>query len=158
MNHLRMTVATLGLLSVSAFFVPSMRADDSNKETRITLNQPLQVQSMLLAPGQYVFKLTEPDAAHGVVSIYSADGARLEGIIMGWSAYRTDAGDKRLFTISQPEGNQPAKLQTWFYPGDNFGVEFSVTKKASETGHLIKSNGKEQSAITTGDDGSSSRD
>ena len=153
-----MTVATLGLLSVSACVVPSIRADESNKETRITINQPLQIQSMLLAPGQYVLKLTEPDAAHGFVSIYSADGARLEGVVMGWSAYRTDAGDKKLFTISQPDGDQPAKLRTWFYPGDNFGVEFSVTKKTGEIGHVVKSNGKEQGAIPTGDDGSSTHD
>ena len=126
MNRLKITAAMLGLLT--AGFAPSMRADDNNKETRMTINGPLQVQDTLLAPGQYVFKLTEPDTAHSVVSIYNADGTRLEGIIMGWSAYRVDAGDKNLFTISQPQGGQPAKLQTWFYPGDNFGVEFSVVK------------------------------
>jgi len=126
MNRFRMTAATLALLS--AYLVPSMRADDSNKETHLTINQPLQIQDTLLAPGQYVFKLTEPDTNHSVVSIYKADSTRLEGIIMGWPAYRTDAGDKHLFTISQPEGNQPAKLQTWFYSGDNFGVEFSLVK------------------------------
>jgi hypothetical protein len=126
MKRFRMTAATLGLLS--ACLVPSMRADDSNKETRLTINQPLQIQDTLLAPGQYVFKLVEPDTSRSVVGVYNADSNRLEGFIMGWAAYRTDAGDKQLFTISQPEGNQPAKLQTWFYPGDNFGVEFSVVK------------------------------
>ena len=126
MNRFRMTAAKLALLS--ACLVPSMRADDSNKETHLTINQPLQIQDTLLAPGQYVFRLAESDNNHSVVSIYNADGNRLEGFIMGWATYRTDAGDKHLFTISQPEGNQPAKLQTWFYPGDNFGVEFSVVK------------------------------
>ena len=155
MNRFKMTAAALGLLS--AVLVPSMRADDNNKETRMTINGPLQVQDTLLAPGQYVFKLTEPDTAHSVVSIYNADGTRLEGIIMGWSAYRVDASDKNLFTISQPQGGQPAKLQTWFYPGDNFGVEFSVKKLASETGRVNRSNGKGQNAGTAGDD-SSTRD
>ena len=155
MNRFRMTAATLGLLS--AGLVPSMRADDNNKETRMTINGPLQVQDTLLAPGQYVFKLSQPDTAHSVVSIYNADGTRLEGIIMGWSAYRADAGDKNMFRISQPQGNQPAKLQTWFYPGDNFGVEFSVKEVATETGRVIKSNGKGQNTGTAGDD-SSTRD
>jgi hypothetical protein len=126
MKQFKMTAATLGLLS--ACLVPSMRADDSNKETHLTINQPLQIQDTVLAPGQYVFKLAEPDTNHSVVGVYNADSNRLEGFIMGSPAYRTDAGDKHLFTISQPEGNQPAKLQTWFYPGDNFGVEFSVVK------------------------------
>ena len=52
MNRLKTTTAMLGLLAAS--FAPSMRADDSNKETRITINQPLQVQDVLLAPGQHV--------------------------------------------------------------------------------------------------------
>ena len=148
MNRFRMTAATLGLLS--AGLVLSMRADDNNKETRMTINGPLQVQDTLLAPGEYVFKLTEPDTAHSVVSIYNADGTRLEGIAMGWSAYRVDAGDKNLFTISQPQGDQPAKLQTWFYPGDNSGVEFSVKKLAGETGRVVKSKQKGQTADAAG--------
>ena len=152
MNRFRMTAATLGLLSAS--FVPSMRADESNKETRLTVNQALQVEDILLTPGEHVFKLIAP----GVVSIYNADGTRPEGIILGWSAYRTDAGDKKLFTISQPEGNQPAKLQTWFYPGDNFGIEFSEKTQANETGRVMKSKQKGHTPTDAADDGSSTRD
>jgi len=155
MNRFRMTAATLGLLTAGV--VPSLRADDNNKETRMTINGPLQVQDTLLAPGQYVFKLTEPDTAHNVVSIYNADGTGLEGIIIGWSAYRADAGDKELFTVSQPQGTQPAKLQTWFYPGDNFGVEFSVKQLARETGRVVKSKKKGQTTDAA-DDASSTRD
>src|SRR5579864_8214865 len=69
----------------------------------------------------------------GIVSIYNADGTRPQGIIMGWAAYRVDAGDKKLFTVSEPEGSQPATLKYWFYPGDNVGIEFSAKKPASET-------------------------
>src|SRR5579864_4457612 len=156
MNRFRMTAATLGLLS--ACFAPSMRADENNKETRMTINGPLQVQDKLLAPGQYVFKLIQPDTARGIVSIYSADGARLEGIIMGWSAYRVDAGDKELFTISQPQGNQPATLKYWFYPGDNYGVEFSEKKQANETGRVMKSNKKGATTTDAADDASSTHD
>jgi len=150
-----MTAATLGLLAAGV--VPSMRADDNNKETRMTIDGPLQVQDTLLAPGQYVFKLTNPDTDHSLVSIYNADRTRLEGIIMGWSAYRADAGDNKLFTISQAQGSQPAKLQTWFYPGDNFGVEFSITTKASDAGGVAKSK-KKVPATDAADDASSTRD
>jgi hypothetical protein len=132
MNRLRITTAMLGLLT--AGFAPSMRADESNKETRLTINQPLQVQDTLLAPGQYVFKLIEP----GVVSIHNADGTRSERIILGWSAYRIDAGDRKLFTVSQSQGNQPATLKYWFYPGDNFGFEFAVRKPAGENSSVVK--------------------
>jgi hypothetical protein len=156
MNRIKMTAATLGLLSAS--FVPSLRADENNKETRMTINGPLQVQETLLAPGQYVFKLTNPDTDHSVVSIYNADGTRLEGIIMGWSAYRVDAGDKSLFTVSQSQGSQPATLKYWFYPGDNFGVEFSEKQQANETGRILKSKKKGPTTTDAADDASSTHD
>ena len=136
MNRFRMTAAALGLLT--AGLVPSMRADDNNKETRMTINGPLQVQDTLLAPGQYVFKLIEP----GVVSIHNADRTRPEGIIMGWPAYRINAGEKKVFTVSEAQGNQPATLKFWFYQGDNSGLEFSAEKLASETGSVVRSKKK----------------
>jgi hypothetical protein len=151
MNRLTITTAMLGLLT--AGLAPSMRADDSNKETRITINQPLQIQGVLLAPGQHVLKLIQP----GIVSIYNADGTRPEGLILGWSAYRTDAGDKKLIIVSQSLGNQPASLKYWFYPGDNSGLEFPVKKPAVESGWVVKPKGAGQTTDAA-DGASSTRD
>ena len=148
MNRLRITATTLGLLS--ACLAPSVRADLRNKETRVTVKAPLQVQDTLLAPGQYVFKLTLADTSLIAVSIYNAETNRLEATILGWAAYRGDAGDKQFFTIDQARANQPAKLQKWFYPGDNFGVEFSFTSRTSETAHM-KPNQKGHSTGAAGD-------
>jgi hypothetical protein len=83
-----------------------------------------QVGDILLPPGQYVFRLTKPDVDHSVVSIYNAQTNRLERTIIGLPAYRLAAADKHAFTVSQSQAGQPAKLQTWFYPGDNFGWSF----------------------------------
>jgi hypothetical protein len=151
MNRLKITTAMLGLLT--AGFASSIRADDSNKETRITINQPLQIQDVLLAPGQHVLKLIQP----GIVSIYNADGTRPEGLILGWSAYRTDAGDKKLIVVSQTQGSQPATLKYWFYPGDNFGLEFPVKKPAVESGRVVKPKGAGQTT-NAADDASSTHD
>ena len=134
MTTFRMTVVTLGMLS--AYFVPSVRADEWNKETHLTINIPVQIQDTVLPPGEYVFKLVEPDTDRDLVSIFNSDGTRLETIIMGWSTYRADASDKKLFTISEPHGDQPATLQAWFYPGDNLGVEFPAAKRASGNGRV----------------------
>jgi hypothetical protein len=132
MNRLTITTTMLALLT--AALAPSMRADDNNKKTIININQPLQIQDVLLAPGQHVLKLLQP----GVVSIYNADGTRSEGIILGWPAYRLDAGDTKLITVSQSQGSQPATLKYWFYPGDNSGLEFPVKKPALESGRVVK--------------------
>jgi hypothetical protein len=145
MNRFKITFAMLGLLT--AGFAPSMRADARDKETHLITNQPLQVGSILLAPGQYVFKLID----QGVVSVYNGDGTQLQGIILGWNAYREDAGDKQLFTVSQSEGNEPATLKYWFYPGNKFGLEFS-TKKL-EAGQVARS--KKKAPAGGGADGAS---
>jgi hypothetical protein len=142
MHRFTMTAVALGVLS--ACMAPSMRADDIDKETRLTIDQPVQVQDTLLAPGQYVFKLTQPSNSLSVVSIYNADRTRLETIVLGWAAYRADAGDPKLFSISQPEGNRPATLETWFFAGANYGVEFPAARKPGTAAHVSKSNGKQQ--------------
>jgi len=147
MNRFKKTTAMLGLLT--AGYASSVRADEVNKETRLTTNQPLQVGKILLAPGQYVFKLLD----QGVVSIRSADGTP-EGIVLGWSAYRVDAGGKELFTVSEVQGNQPAMLKDWFYPGDNSGLEFSAGPLAGGTGRVAKS--RKKGSTTDAADGGTS--
>ncbi len=148
MNRLKITAAMLGLLTPC--FAPSVRADERNKETRVTTKQPLQVQDTVLPPGQYLFKLLEPDTDENVVSIFNADGGRLEGIVIGTSAYRSNAGDKELLTVSQPVGEQPARLKSWFFPGDNVGIDFRVTKPATGDARLAKSKGKGQNTGVAG--------
>jgi hypothetical protein len=137
MYRFKLAAAMLGLLA--AGFAPSMRADELDKSTHVTINQPLQVENTVLAPGEYVFKLLLPDSSPATISIYSADGTQPRGIITGLPAYRLDPTDKALFTVSQAEGDQPAVLKSWYFPGDNFGIEFPTKKPARETGRAAKS-------------------
>ena len=99
MNRLKTTFALLAVLT--AGFAPSMQADERNKETRLTISHPLQVQDTLLAPGQYDFMLIGP----GVVSIYNIDRNRSEGLVVGWHAYRVNGDDKKLFEVSKSQGD-----------------------------------------------------
>jgi hypothetical protein len=148
MNRLKITAAMLGLLCPC--LAPSLRADERNKETRVSTNQPLQVQDTVLPPGQYLFKLLEPDTDQNIVSIYSADGSRLEGIVVGLTAYRAKVGDQKLLTVSQPVGDQPAILNYWFFPGANEGIEFQAAKAASANARLAKSKKKGQDTTVAG--------
>jgi hypothetical protein len=133
-----------------------MRADDHSKASHLTINQPLKVEDTLLPPGEYVFKLTQPDGNHSVVSIYGADGVQLKKVVIGCSVYRGNANEKTMFTISQPQASEPGTLKSWFYRGDNYGVEFPAKKSAGEGGPLLRSNGSGQNGAVA-DDGSSTR-
>jgi hypothetical protein len=146
MNRLKMTAAILGLFTPC--FAPALRADERNKETRVTTKQPLQVQDTVLPPGQYLFKLVEPETDQKLVSIFSTDG-RLEGIVVGFTAYRADAGETQLKT-SQPAGDQPAVLNYWFFPGSSEGVEFQASTSAGANARLAKSKKKGQDTGVAG--------
>ena len=137
MNRFKTAVATFGLFGIT--LAPSLRADDINKETVMTINRPLQVQDIVLAPGQHVFKLAQPSGDHTIVSIYNATQTQLEGIIMGMPAYRVDITDE-LFSISQPVGSQQAVLQTWYFAGANSGIEFRALTTGGQVAHARKSN------------------
>jgi hypothetical protein len=148
MNQLKTTFALLAVLT--ACFAPSIQADERNKETHLSINQPLQVGDTLLAPGQYDFELIGPR----VVSIYNVGRNRSEGLVLGWPAYRTNGDDKKLFEVSQSQGDQPATLKTWFYPGDNSGLQFSTGTPGSEPAAEAKF--KKKAPATDAGDGVSS--
>ena len=59
MKRVYIAAAACGLLGFS--LASSARASDLNKETILTVDQPIQVQGVLLAPGQHVFKLAQPN-------------------------------------------------------------------------------------------------
>jgi hypothetical protein len=66
-------------------------------------------------------KLLNPDRR--TVQIYNANENHLITTVLVNPAFRLDAGDSEFKFYGVTEGQPPA-LRTWFYPGDNFGVEF----------------------------------
>ena len=144
-------IKTLMLAVLYACLAPASRADEQTKETHVSINGPLQVRDTLLAPGQYIFRLTEPQTDRTIVGIYNSQTGRLEATVIGLPAYRVKADGKDLFTVSPPQADQPAKLQTWFYPGDNVGIEFPQVKITTMTGNAAKTVEQAPDTGTTGD-------
>lgn len=104
------------------------RADEWNKRTILTVNQPIQVSDKLLEPGQYTFRLLDSSSDRHIVQIFNADQTQLVDTIMAIPNYRLQpTGDSRFAFWETPPGNAPA-LRAWFYPGDNFGQEFLYPK------------------------------
>jgi hypothetical protein len=93
-----------------------------------------------------VSKVIRLGGSSDVISIFDSNGTRLETILIGMAAYLDNAADNKLFNFSEPQGNRPATLQSRFYPGDNFGVEFHAAKGANETRQVSGANGKPQNA------------
>jgi LPXTG-motif cell wall-anchored protein len=112
----------IGLTAVSA------QADQWDKKTTLTIDQPMQVRDTLLQPGQYVFKLLDSSSNRNIVQIYNADQTHLINTVMAVPDYRVQpTGSSRFVMWETPEGSAKA-LKEWFYPGDNFGQEFPYPK------------------------------
>jgi hypothetical protein len=131
-NRIFTFVAT-SLLLVGTLLAPYVRADEEDKKTVVTFNEPVQVPGTVLPAGKYVFKLADSQSDRHIVQIFNADETRLFATILAIPDYRTTPSDKTIVTFDERPSGQPEALRTWFYPGDNYGQEFVYPKqKASE--------------------------
>jgi hypothetical protein len=121
MTHYFRTITALAVGLMGSALVPALQADEWDKKTNIKIDQSIDVQGTVLPPGSYVMKLLNSD--RHTVQIYNANGNRLITTVLVNAAFRPDAGDSEFKFYGVTEGQPPA-LRTWFYPGDNFGVEF----------------------------------
>ena len=122
MTHYFRTIAALAASLMGSALVPALTADEWDKKTNIKIDQSIDVQGTVLPAGSYVMKVLL-DSSRRTVQIYNADDNRLITTVLAIPAYRPDAGDSEFKFYGATEGQPPA-LRTWFYPGDNFGVEF----------------------------------
>ena len=119
--------AALALALFTTTLVPSARADEWNKKTVITVRGgAIQIQGTVLEPGEYVLKLLDSQADRRILQIFNVDETELETTILANAAYRLEpTGDTR-FTFAEQAAGKPLAMSTWFYPGDNYGLQFLV--------------------------------
>ena len=121
-------LAALGLVLFTTAFTPLAKADEWDKQTVITTNNPIQIQGKVLEPGRYVIRLFDSSSDRNILQIYDAHETRLEMTVLANPAYRLEpTGDTR-FTFYETANGQAQALRTWFYPGDNYGIEFSAIR------------------------------
>ena len=119
-------LAALGFALFTTAFTPSAKADVWNKMTVITTYESMQIQGKVLEPGRYVMRLLESTSDRRVLEIYDASNRKLEMTILASPAYRVQPTTDTRFTFSELPNGQA--LATWFYPGENAGLEFSVVR------------------------------
>jgi len=74
-----------------------------------------------------------------IVQIFNADETHLFATIMTIPDYRPNPSDKTILSFAERPVGQPEALETWFYPGDNYGQEFVYPKrKAIELAQVNK--------------------
>ena len=122
-----LAVTGVGLLGTS--FVPKAHADAWDKMTVVTVNEPIIAGDKVLDPGTYVWKLQDSQSNRHIVQIFDKDQRHLEETILAIPNYRLAPTGKTQFAFWETPPGVPKAVRAWFYPGDNYGQEFSYPKK-----------------------------
>jgi hypothetical protein len=131
----RLKFASVTLLAVAAaWWAPTARADEWNKETVFTFTEPIEIPGQVLSAGTYVFKLFDGVSGRNVVQIFTQDDEHLIATVMAIPDYRTEPTDKTIVTLEERAAGSPRALHTWFYPGDSCGFEFVYPKPQTQFG------------------------
>ncbi len=123
MKHYFRTMAVLAVSFIGSELVPALNADQWDRKTNIKIDQAIDVQGTILPAGSYVLKLLGWSVDRRIVQIFDASDSHLIVTILAIPAYRMEAGETDLEFYKADQGQPPA-LHLWFYPGDNFGLEF----------------------------------
>ncbi len=112
------------LLLAGIIFVPASRADEWNKETIMTFNEPVEVPDVVLPAGTYVFKLMDSQSDRDIVQIFNKDETKIFATILAIPDYRMNPSGKTIIRFEERPKDSPEAIESWFYPGDNYGFEF----------------------------------
>jgi hypothetical protein len=118
----------VSLLSVSALLLftaltPASRADEWNKSTSITFDNPMEIPGQVLPAGTYVFKTLDNTVAQNIVQVWNGDQTQLVATLHVVPEYVHEPYDTVVF--NSDHSGSVARLDSWFYPGDNNGFQFN---------------------------------
>jgi hypothetical protein len=99
-------------------------ADQRNKKTTITFDQPVEVPGMILPPGTYVFKLLNSETNRNIVMVYNAEENHLFTMILAIPNYRLRPNDDPVLRFKEGLRGAPDALRGWFFSSDTWGQEF----------------------------------
>lgn len=129
MKILRIVLVVLALSLLGSMFIPTVRADEHDKKTVITLSQPFEIPGGKILPaGTYTFVLFDSASDRNIVRIFNADGTKLFATILAINNFRLTATGKTVLSFSERPGDAPDALKAWFYPNNNWGQEFVYPK------------------------------
>jgi hypothetical protein len=137
MKHYRSIALAAFAGYIGLALAPTVRADDWNKKTIMTVSEPIRLPScctpdhtVLLQPGEYVMVLVDSLSDRHIVRIFDKD-QQVVTTILAIPNYRLQPTGKTVFQYWEVPAGQPRALRAWFYPGDNFGQEFAYPKQTA---------------------------
>lgn len=138
MKALTGATAVLSAALLFGICVPAAHADQWNKKTVVTVNDPIQVPGHVLTPGTYVFTLANLQNNRQVVHIWTKGQQKLVDTVTTVPVKRDRAASHTIFRFSERPSGTPEALAEWFYPGDIYGQGFAYNGQVPS--HTVASN------------------
>ena len=131
-KHLRGAMLASVAALVWCLGASTATADDYNRRTILTIEQPMVVPGATLTPGTYTFILSNPESSRDVVNILREDGTPVISAHATRVSRNNEKRDLALFVALNEKGEMPM-MKGWFYPGDRDGYEFVYPAEQART-------------------------
>jgi hypothetical protein len=118
-------------LALVGFSIKTATADERNKEMILRFSAPVQVPGKVLQPGKYVFRLADSSSNRNIVQIFYVDERGRQDFvttILAVPDFRLETPDKPIIQFQERHLGDAEAIQSWFYPGDNYGWHFVYPK------------------------------
>jgi len=125
LNNLRIPIALSAVVFAAVLAAPSANADEWNKRTILTVNEPIQIEDAVLQPGQYVLRLLDSQSDRHVVQIFNRRENHVIATILAIPAERLNPTGSTQFTFWETPAGTARAMRDWYYPGDLIGNEFT---------------------------------
>lgn len=132
MKTIRLLVSVFLFVAVIGILLPSAKADQWNKRTKVTFTEPVQIPGTVLQPGTYWFKLLDSSSNRNIVVITNEAEDHVFAIVLAIPNHRLTPTENTAIGFWETPRQTPNAMRSWFYPGDNFGQEFAYPKQTAE--------------------------
>jgi hypothetical protein len=131
MKRIALVLSIVGALIAGflTFVAAPVRADELNQLTCLTFSAPIELPTVALPAGSYLFE--HPDGAidRHIVRVFSSDGKQVLGTFLTIPEQRLEPSDKTVVTFKETPVGTPEAVKAWFYPYETIGDEFVYPKE-----------------------------
>jgi hypothetical protein len=146
------------VLAVLSWGAPDMAQAQlrGDKAVYFTFSEPVTLPQVTLPAGKYLFRLADSLANRTIVQIYSADGAKLHGMMMTIPTRRSDIPNDAEVRFLETAADAPPAIATYWYPGQRDGWEFiyprsEATRIAQASKQNVLTTSTESADLKSGD-------
>ena len=123
---------SLLVLLISITWTQDARADEYDRKTVFTINQPVRIPgNIILPPGKYVVKLMD-STMRDVVRIMDANETKVYTTFFAVPEELLNPPEEVRLVLGESAKGSPEQLKAWYYPGLKTGFEFVSPKPVQQ--------------------------